>query len=737
MADDTMDTPSTAAASLTRWSVIVALVLTVVLSEGGLHGWGPTSAQARTVGIAGSAGLSTSAQALSPVTHGRLTSPVQTIADSDATSDALISMFLLAEDSPVDPVLDHAGAIRSISVPRVEGLHVLIDGAAASTVHAYLLDQPFRLVIGFPGLSPDWLLSHAATLPVASEYIDEAWVSSTAAGSARLELMLAPDYARNLPRGTVPFRDTRGADNALVLLPEAGRSRVVAVGSDPDASRHDRTPLQLNGVDMGLSADSDVLHERTMGSIRLQDFVNQVVVANSTLNIRRAETAITDQGIERARSRFQPVASLSARQSDLQQRNTVEEQISRGSEADYERMTRDGSVGVSILLGTGATLEASASLEQIDSSLQPDDQDEYRSFYGVSLTQPLARNAGPGVTRAPLRLAELEARAARDLDADTTSEVVSRAAAAYLDLRLAQERLAMWNDGLEMARQLLREARSLRDEGRLPETAVLDVESSLMRYEAGLSAASQTHREAMNAVRSLVMQSTYAGAGPLLASDPLPAVTFNGLAFDDGLERALANRPDYLALRQSLERQGIEVDFARNQALPQIDLVASYGIQGLEAGASEALWGSRYRDYPQWSVGLQMTVPVGRNRLGLADLESARLRQHQALIELHALQVTIANDLDSSLHALQSHYEQWHRFNRILAAEERLLEAEREMLRAGRTDLRNLLTRQEVVINARSAVLEQNVAFAKAELALDVALGRLLSRFDVTLQSGD
>lgn len=478
------------------------------------------------------------------------------------------------------------------------------------------------------------------------------------------------------------------------------------------------------------SAERDAVLELT-----LQDFVAEVVAANSTLGIRRMETAISDQGIDRAQARFQPVASLSAMHSDLKQRNTIEEQITRDALTEYRRSSTDVSAGVSMLLDTGATLEASANLEHIDSVLQPDERDEYRTFYGLSLTQPLARNAGPSVTSAPVRMAELEARAARDLDLDTATEVVSMAAAAYLDLRLAQERLRMWDEGLDMAQQLLREARSLHEEGRLPETAVLDVQSSLMRYEAGRSAANQAHRQAMNALRSLVMQSVHTGAEALRAGDDLPEVKFNGFAFDEGLQRALANRPDYRALEKELERQGIEVGYARNQALPQIDLVASYGIQGLEGGVSDALWSSRHRDYPHWSVGLQMSIPVGRNQLGVADLQSARLREQQSLIELRAMEVAIANDLDSSLYALQSHYQQWHRFNRILQAEERLLEAERDMLRAGRTDMRNLLTRQEVVINARNAVLEQNVAFAKAELALDVAQGVLLSRFDVTLDT--
>ena len=50
-------------------------------------------------------------------------------------------------------------------------------------------------------------------------------------------------------------------------------------------------------------------------------------------------------------------------------------------------------------------------------------------------------------------------------------------------------------------------------------------------------------------------------------------------------------------------------------------------------------------------------------------------------------------------------------------------------LTAGRSDMREILLREERAINARLAVVEQQVAWSKADVLLEAAQGQLLDRW--------
>ncbi len=179
-----------------------------------------------------------------------------------------------------------------------------------------------------------------------------------------------------------------------------------------------------------------------------------------------------------------------------------------------------------------------------------------------------------------------------------------------------------------------------------------------------------------------------------------------------------------------LDREGVQVVYAQNQKLTKVDLVASYGINGLELSASNSLSPTRMNDFPTWSLGLQVSMPIGPNRQASADLQAAMLRKQDALLQIKALEVAIANDIDSGLGMLTSAAERVALWREVAAREQRQLELERTRFSAGRSDMREILLREERAINARLAVIEQQVAWAKADVLLEAAQGVLLDRFN-------
>jgi outer membrane protein TolC len=427
-------------------------------------------------------------------------------------------------------------------------------------------------------------------------------------------------------------------------------------------------------------------------AIALPDVVRRLRVQNRAILSKASEARIASTGITRAESAFQPQLSLGAVWGASSQKNTYEEDLIREKLGIYEREGRDYSVGISTLMpGTGAKLEVKSALSRFITNNnekvpnRPPGAYDNRSNTGFSLTQPLARDAGAEVTMAKLNMARLDSTVASLASRDTETSVVAEALLAYHELVLAQHRVEAAQEKISTSTRLLQEARALQRNGRLPLADVWEVENALARYQSALSEAVHGQLERANRLRTMLMLEVTASATGLRALDALPQVDARPLDASQLLQAALQRRDDYQMRKVQVEREGIQLSYAQNQQLPRVDMVA--------------------------------------------DLQAALLRRDDAALALRAIEVQIANDIDTSLALRASTIERWQLWQQVAQREAQQLAAEHSRFAAGRSDTRELLLRQERVINARLAVQEQQAGYAKADTLLQAAQGSLMERF--------
>ena len=466
--------------------------------------------------------------------------------------------------------------------------------------------------------------------------------------------------------------------------------------------------------------------------LSLRQFIQLVLQANKAVRSKRNEQELANALVSRAGAVFQPQIELGAVNANSRVPNTPEEALLRQGLGLYERKSQDFSAGMSSLLPFGAKVEVKGTMSRfltnINETLRGSDANDYKAFYGVTVTQPLARDAGFEPTRSRVRVAELDADAARQSTAETESSTVADAVLSYLDLGLAQQRLAAWNEKIRMAERLAVDAKFLAKQGRLPETDIWEVENNLARYRAGASEAGQAVVERINKMRGLLLLTAADGWAPLRAADPLPQVNESRLDLEQDLQTAIDHRPDYRMRKLMVEREGVQLVFAQNQKLPRIDLVASYGQNGLAQAIRSSLSLGRTTEFPTSSIGLQVSVPLGENRQAAADLRAAQIRKEDAHLGLKAVESSRANDIDSSHMLIRSSVERHRLFAEIAEREGRLAQALRQKLLGGRGEMRELLISEERVINSRTAMQEQAIANAKGQALLALAKGILLER---------
>jgi outer membrane protein TolC len=194
----------------------------------------------------------------------------------------------------------------------------------------------------------------------------------------------------------------------------------------------------------------------------------------------------------------------------------------------------------------------------------------------------------------------------------------------------------------------------------------------------------------------------------------------------ESLNNAFTHRAEYLAAARKIAREDVKLIFAKNQIWPQLDLKGSYNMNGLDERPKSS-WGDAWmRDYETWSVGLELRVPLGGDRTARSELEATKQRKRQSLLELKAVEVSLANAVDTAVQAVRSNRQQASHLAGIVEMTRQLMEVEIARFDAGKSNSRILLEREENLNKAREAYVESLVKYRKVLAQLDMAEGTLL-----------
>ena len=118
-------------------------------------------------------------------------------------------------------------------------------------------------------------------------------------------------------------------------------------------------------------------------------------------------------------------------------------------------------------------------------------------------------------------------------------------------------------------------------------------------------------------------------------------------------------------------------------------------------------------------------------------MKAAKNRKKQALIELKAVEVALANQVNTAIRSVISSREQVVQYANVVSLNRRLLQAEVARFKAGKSNSRLLLEREEDLLRAKEAELDSLVKHRKAILELEMAQGSLLLSYGIEVMDVD
>lgn len=178
---------------------------------------------------------------------------------------------------------------------------------------------------------------------------------------------------------------------------------------------------------------------------------------------------------------------------------------------------------------------------------------------------------------------------------------------------------------------------------------------------------------------------------------------------------ALDNRSEVLEQKLLIDIAKINVGQAKNEELPQMDLLFQYTIAGLAGNADKAFDELSRHNYVDYFVGVEFEMPIG-NRAPRAAHRRAVLQHHQAVAQLKAVFEDVIFDVNRSVRLLDTSFDQIS--PSFEAAEAREREVESHVARAERKDIATLTTE----LNARSALASARRAMLRAMVDYNIAI---------------
>ena len=375
------------------------------------------------------------------------------------------------------------------------------------------------------------------------------------------------------------------------------------------------------------------------------------------------------------------------------------------------------------------------------------------SSLGFTITQPLLQGFGAALNTRYIRIARNSRKVADLIFRQQVIDTVAGITRLYTDLVSLTEDVRVKQESLRLSERLSEDNRNQVTQGT---QAPIEV----TRANAALAASRQALITAQGLVRQqeliVITALTRGGlANPeLLAAHIMPTDSLvvpereTDQALEGLVKTAIQNRPDLASAGLQVENTEISLKGSLNALKPQLDLVGTVqngGLAGdsnsLAAAASAGLtiggYGSALgqifrRDYPTYSIGVQLTVPL-RNRVAQADAVRDELQVRQAQVRRQQLEDQVrleVADAEVNLQQARAAYEAAVEASRL---QDQSVSVEQQTFDVGLSTNLQLIQYQTYLAQARSTEVASRAAYVKAQIALERALGTILEDHDVTI----
>ena len=381
----------------------------------------------------------------------------------------------------------------------------------------------------------------------------------------------------------------------------------------------------------------------------------------------------------------------------------------------------------------------------------------FRSFVALGYTQPLLRGRRIDAPRRQLLVSQLN-RDISDIDLrETITNTVAEVRRAYWELVYAKASVDVQLQALELAEQLVRDNRARVEIGTLAPIDIVQAQSEAAQRRQAVAEAEQNLRTAELVLKQLIVGGTDDEVWDAeINTVDRPVLDLGPVDVDRAIRTALDARTDISRTRRQEEINDVTLRNLANDTLPSLDLVGSYRLQGqggtrlvpqafgdlpvlggrtvdrIPGGYADALAHLAGIDFPDWTVQLQLSYPLGQSAQRAAHAR-AQLQIRQTRAQLRQLELQIATEVTNAAVLIESVQERIDAARAARELAEEQLAAEESKFEVGTSTNFFVVQAQRDLATARDSELRAILDYQNAVIEFERVQQTSLSRAGISI----
>jgi outer membrane protein TolC len=466
--------------------------------------------------------------------------------------------------------------------------------------------------------------------------------------------------------------------------------------------------------------------------IAMVDCVAMALKKNSEIQIKKIVPRIEDANVKIQSGKFDPNLYLDF----LMEDNTDNSDNPLFGPNPTKVRTNTLNFGYDQTLITGTKFELDFDTTRTRSNYDTDFQainPVFDSFAYATVTQPLMRGFGIIVAQADFLIAKNnKLKSVQDFTQDVMN-TLSDVKKAYYDFQYAQEQYATAVVSLKRVEDLYQIIKEKYSKGLASNVDILESESEVARFE---QAVASSEGEMKRAEDNLKFITNLVDDEDLWNSDIvlLDKISYEKKEIDvlDSFDKAFTHRPDYEAAKIGLKNRDISVIYNKNGMLPVVDLVGSYGFNGLAKTIEKDLGILGSGQYQDWSIGVNVKVPLGNDK-AKGDYQKSKLEKEQALLAFKRLEQKIILEVRNAHREVEIRLRIVDASIKNKEAATKNYEAQEARFRAGLVSTHDIIDYQERLARAEVNYAGSVIDYNKAIVDLAKAEGMMLVYDNITI----
>ena len=460
-------------------------------------------------------------------------------------------------------------------------------------------------------------------------------------------------------------------------------------------------------------------------SLTLGGAIRMAVEKNLDVRAELYNPAQFEADINRFRAIYDPILSLQTSFTDSSSATVS----SGGNAVQSQAVTFNSSL--SQLFSTGGTAAITFNNGYTDSNVVTPSS-SWQSGLGISVVQPLLKNVGREATEININLSRSSKFASLERFNATLLSTVAQVRTEYFKLHSLREERDVKKVSLELARKILSDTQARVKAGVLPAMEILNAEFGAVTREKELIDAELAVSNQVDVLRLLLQID--AKAGDLLTVDRPTSEPFV-TSETEAIQKAL-NRPDIREQKRNLELYELQTKYYRQKTRADLSLVASALLTGLDNTYTRNMDKVLTLDYPVWSVGLNLSYPIG-NGAAENDYRRSRLKVDQTALQLRSLEENSAKEVRAAIRGIVTGYKQIEVADRGRAFAEERLRAFIRKNEVGLATTKDVLDVENDLAVAKSNQIKAVVGYANALTTYWQVTGELLEKEGIRVVEGD